>query len=78
MTSESERPIPPDPAAAPPPWDALATMGRWVGRGVRAWQLARTRLLWGWRLHALGARSVLGRSPRNSSMPPRSSESCSS
>lgn len=29
---------------------------------VRAWQIGRTRLLWGWRLHALGKRSILARS----------------
>ncbi len=28
---------------------------------VRAWCLCRTRLLWGWRLHALGSRTVLPR-----------------
>ena len=28
---------------------------------VRACQVGRTRLLWAWRLHALGKRSVLGR-----------------
>ena len=27
----------------------------------RAWPVARTRLLWGWRLHSLGRRSALGR-----------------
>jgi len=29
---------------------------------VRAWHVGRTRLLWGWRLHALGSRSNLARS----------------
>jgi acetyltransferase-like isoleucine patch superfamily enzyme len=28
----------------------------------RAWQIIRTRVLWGWRFHELGARSILGRS----------------
>lgn len=31
---------------------------------MRAWRVGRTRLLWGWRLHALGSRSSLGRSLR--------------
>lgn len=29
---------------------------------IRAWYIGRTRLMWGWRLHALGKRSVLARS----------------
>jgi len=29
---------------------------------MRAWQVARTRFLWGWRLNSLGSHSVLGRS----------------
>ncbi len=29
---------------------------------VRAWHIGRTRLLWGWRLHALGSMSILARS----------------
>ena len=29
---------------------------------VRTWQVGRTRIFWGWRLNALGSRSVLGRS----------------
>lgn len=28
---------------------------------VRAWHIGRTRLVWGWRLYALGSRSVLAR-----------------
>jgi len=28
----------------------------------RAWQVGRTRMLWGWRLHTLGRRSIFGRS----------------
>lgn len=28
----------------------------------RVWHIGRTRLLWGWRLHALGKRSILGHS----------------
>ena len=28
---------------------------------VRQWLVARTRMLWGWRLHALGPRSTLGK-----------------
>lgn len=31
-------------------------------RLVHAWHIGRTRLLWGWRLHALGKRAILGRS----------------
>ncbi len=33
-----------------------------LARLQRAWQVARTRVLWGARLYSLGARSVLGRS----------------
>jgi len=29
---------------------------------TRVWRIGRTRLLWGWRLHALGKRSILARS----------------
>ena len=28
---------------------------------IRIWRLVKTRMLWGWRLHSLGARSVVGR-----------------
>jgi acetyltransferase-like isoleucine patch superfamily enzyme len=38
-------------------------MNRTVSQLIqRGWGLLRTRLLWGWRLHALGPRSCLGRS----------------
>ena len=30
-------------------------------RVAREWKVLRTRALWGWRLHGLGARSVLSR-----------------
>lgn len=39
----------------------LSPIRRWGRLLVRAWQLGRTRILWGWRLQALGPRSVIGR-----------------
>lgn len=43
-----------------------ATSTSVIGRSrrffLRVWQIVRTRLLWGWRLYALGSRSVLGKS----------------
>ncbi len=35
---------------------------RYLKLAKRSWQVGRTRLLWGWRLHVLGSRSILGRS----------------
>ena len=37
-------------------------IARWRKLINRAWHVGRTRLLWGWRLHSLGRRTVLGRS----------------
>ncbi len=39
-----------------------SAIARKYGKFVRLLQLLRTRLLWGWRLHALGSRTVLQRS----------------
>ncbi|MHC4148458.1 MAG: acyltransferase [Planctomycetota bacterium] len=39
-------------------------IGRYRHRVRRGWKLARTRLLWGWRLHALGRGSCLARKLR--------------
>jgi acetyltransferase-like isoleucine patch superfamily enzyme len=33
--------------------------GRYSKLAVRAWEVGRTRLLWGWRLHFLGKRTIL-------------------
>ena len=41
-----------------------SVLALWYRLAVRAWRVERTRLLWGWRLHALGSRSVLRRSLR--------------
>jgi carbonic anhydrase/acetyltransferase-like protein (isoleucine patch superfamily) len=36
-------------------------LSRMLGKLHRAWSLARTRVLWGYRFYSLGARSVVGR-----------------
>lgn len=39
----------------------IAATHAWHKVVRRGWRVARTRLLWGWRLHSLGARSELAR-----------------
>jgi acetyltransferase-like isoleucine patch superfamily enzyme len=37
----------------------ISIADRYCKLAVRAWDVGRTRLLWGWRLHSLGSRSIL-------------------
>jgi acetyltransferase-like isoleucine patch superfamily enzyme len=39
--------------------EGLSMSARYRKFVVRAWEVGRTRLLWGWRLHSLGRRTVL-------------------